>query len=64
MSIDRLLVGHVDVDGDRTAKAVRGDDLLRDLLRAFEVQVGDDDVRAAFGKQRAPRPGRSRLRRR
>ncbi len=48
---DRVLVGHVDADGERAAHAVRRDELLGDLLGALDVQVGDDDVRAALGEQ-------------
>ena len=37
--------------------AVRGDELVGDLLRAVDVEVGDDDVRAARGEQaRGARP--------
>ncbi len=48
---DGLLVGHVDVDGDAPAEAVRGDDLVGHLLGAVDVEVGDDDVGAALGEQ-------------
>ena len=48
-----LLVGDVDRDGERTARAVSRDELGGDLLGAVGVQVGDDDVRAALASSRA-----------
>ena len=50
---DCLLARHVDVDGECAAKPVRGNDLLGHLLGAVEVEIGDDDVRAARGEARA-----------
>ena len=48
---DGVLARHVDVDGERPARAVGGDDLLGHLLGAVDVAIGDDDVRAARGEQ-------------
>ena len=61
---DGVLARHVDGDGESAAQAVRGDQLLRHLLGALDVAVGDDDVRAACGEQCAQSRGRFRSRRR
>ena len=49
--LDSSFVRDVRRDGDRAPEAVRGDELVGDVLRAFCVQVGDDHVRAALGEQ-------------
>src|SRR6266852_2133039 len=47
---DCVLARDIDEDGKSAAKAVRGRQLLRDLLDALDVAIGDNDVRAAGSK--------------
>ena len=49
ISLADVGVGHVDRNADRGAAV--GHDLLGDLLRALDVDVGDDDRRALTGQR-------------